>query len=840
LPTEIVQRPKKMHEPSGAYPADITRTEIAGLAECGAIRQFLTVNDETSNCEPMSETPETTKPSTGWRSRWQIPAFAVSVLILGSGFAHLATQHKPLSFAEQCAKIDELQSANAYTRAHAYVLHLLKESERPDEERGELFRRLVGITFQVEASQRTHQRENVDTIIRSFRRAVHFGATPQGFDWYALARTYVWEERFDEAEFAFRQALGAKVAGAGGVRRELIEMLAAQKGKLSVDLVREIDLIIDDPSVTNRHYLWAVDQKVRWLLAEARFDEAGKLAAVARDRLGGSADGPAVQYLQALCQRAAGDRDTAELTIRNLLRDWTARDELWGRSMWLLGRLHLDDERPQAALTVFNDVMSSFVEGEIYDACLYGRAQALVGLGRYERSLDAFVELVGDIRSGRNSNVEGEQLYQKLADIGERVKSDERLGLAIRYLELAAALIPKDAEAERADAEIEIADAYVELAYLDDEGKRVSKPSLTFLRRAAEMYEAAAQTATNTPDLAAIALSKAAAQYDMAGMRGRVITVLRCLVDGFPARQGRAASMLSLGRALQADGRFAAAVDVFDALLSDYPRFPEALTARIPLAQCLLRVDDVAAARGVKLLTDIVDDRGATTLFTPTADEYRQALFLLADHLASGGKPARPEDAVAFERRMAVAIKRLNDAVGLYPDDPKVPQLIFLRGEAYRRTAESMAPRAVDDEDGTLRREIEQRLTRALADYQAVQTQLASVDEPTLSAVERAYLRASYLYIGDCLFDLGNTTQAIEAYQEAAWRYENDPVAVSAALQVVHGYVRLGQRNESRAALGRLRWLLEKIPAESFDQRGGMSPKSYWMDLVDRMERMGV
>jgi len=135
-------------------------------------------------------------------------------------------------------------------------------------------------------------------------------------------------------------------------------------------------------------------------------------------------------------------------------------------------------------------------------------------------------------------------------------------------------------------------------------------------------------------------------------MRERVIDVLQRLVDGFPARQGRAASMLTLGRALQADGQYAEAVDIFDTLLADYPRYPEALTARIPLAQCLLRVDDVTAVRGVKLLTDIVDDRGATTLFTPTAEEYRQALFLLAEYWASGSKPAQPEDAEAFERRM--------------------------------------------------------------------------------------------------------------------------------------------------------------------------------------------
>lgn len=771
---------------------------------------------------------------------WQIPALGVSMLIFGGGIARLAITHEPLSFAEQCAKIDQLTGVGAYTRAHAYVLQLLKVPERVDSEQAELFRRLVSITFKVEEPQRTHQRENIDTITRSFRRAVHLGATPQGFDWYALARTYLWEDRQDEAEYAFRQSIGAGVANADAVRRELIELLIEKKGGMTIELAHELDAILDDEDAGARTYLWAVDQKVRWLLAQTRFDDATELSAAAQMRLDGTADGPAVDYLQALCQRAAGKSDEAELTVRSLLRDWSARDELWGRANWLLGMLHLEDGRPQPALNVFNDVMSSFVEGEIYDACLLGRAQALVGLGRYERSLDAFTELAADVRTGRNAVVANDFLYDALTDVGNTVRADLRLGLAIRYLELATTLIPQGNEAKRARANIEIADAYAQLAYLDDDGQQTDAPALAFVRRAAELYELAAATAPSEPALAASALDKAAAQYDLAGKRTNLIDVLRRLVDGYPARQGRAGSMLQLGKALQADGQYSDAVAVMDALLSDYPRYPEALAAHIPLAQCLLKLDDVATARGVKLLTDIVDDRSAMTLFTPTAAEYRQALFLLAEHLASGSKPAKAEDAEAFERRMAAAIKRLNDAMGLYPDDPSLPELMFLRAEAYRRTAESMAPRAVEDEDGDVRREIERRLASALQDYQTVQSRLAAKDEPGLSSVERAYLRAAYLYIGDCLFDLGNTTQAIEAYQEAAWRYENDPVAVSAALQVVHGYVRLGQRDQSRAALGRLRWLLEKIPAESFDRRGGMSPKSYWLDLVDRMERMGV
>ena len=71
-----------------------------------------------------------------------------------------------------------------------------------------------------------------------------------------------------------------------------------------------------------------------------------------------------------------------------------------------------------------------------------------------------------------------------------------------------------------------------------------------------------------------------------------------------------------------------------------------------------------------------------------------------------------------------------------------------------------------------------------------------------------------------------------------AWRYENEPAAVSATMQVVHCYERLGQREEARAALARLQWLLNKIPATAFDTQSGMSSRAYWQAMAQRIERI--
>jgi tetratricopeptide (TPR) repeat protein len=122
--------------------------------------------------------------------------------------------------------------------------------------------------------------------------------------------------------------------------------------------------------------------------------------------------------------------------------------------------------------------------------------------------------------------------------------------------------------------------------------------------------------------------------------------------------------------------------------------------------------------------------------------------------------------------------------------------------------------------------EVERRLARALELMEDVIAALAPHDADTLSDVEKAQLEAGYLYRGDCLFDLGRYAAAIEAYREAAWRFENRPAAVSATLQIVQCHQRLGQAEEARSALARLGWLLKKTPASAFDERKGMRPKA--------------
>ncbi|HPF37275.1 MAG TPA: tetratricopeptide repeat protein [Phycisphaerae bacterium] len=787
--------------------------------------------------EPQAQ-PEAARPGLfePLKGRWQGPTLALATLVFGAGLMRVILTHEAMSFEQKCAKIDAMVAAKALTRAHAYILYLLKDPELPTEERAEFHRRLVCITYQVEAPQRNHESENCLSVITNFKTATNLGATPTGMDWFALGSAFDWSGRRRDAVDAYRQALVAGVDRPDRIRRRLVEMATGPDKPIGPDTIPDLDAILTDDTASPSNYLWAMEKKTNWLLSDGHIEEASAIVAEGRKRLSGTVEAPAVAYSEALCQKAGGHPEDATETLYGLQRDWTVHDELWGRANWLLGTIQLEDERPQAALALFEETLSSFVEGRLHDACEMGRAESLIRLERYERALDILGELGADAREGRSQYLSLARIRELVTSVGERMVEAGHDGTAVRYLELAATLLPEDAVDTRAPLLDMIARCYARLA----EPKSGEEPIRAYLRRAAELHQQAADIWESNTAFAVSQLRLAADAYDAAGMTDAVIATLDQLVTGHPADLARAEAMLRLGRAYQAVGRLRKAVETFDALIAMYPRWPESQAAINPLATSLLRLGGESADRGVAILVDVVDDRGPDPVFTPDAVEYRDALVQLAEYLAKAPTPDTAEGRRDTQARLAGAIGRLNDAMRLYPDDPALPRLAFLRAESLRRTARMILDDETASQEASARSEVRTRLMAALSDYQAVRTALARLDEPSLSELERTYLRATYLYIGDCLFDLGRLDEAVEAYREAAWRYENDPIAVAAAMQVVHCFNRMGQNDESRAALGRMRWLVEKIPAESFDERGGMSPKSYWLALLDRIERTGV
>jgi len=774
--------------------------------------------------------------------RWQIPALLAGVCLLGTGLYRIVAAYEPVTFEQQLDKVRLLRERGALTRANAYVGHLLSQKELPEDHSGELHRLLVGIVYKAETGLRRHKPENARAIVTQFHKAVACGTTPDAEDFNALGHAYLWLDRRGDAISALRRALSLGPRRPIPIRRLLVALETQPGRPLSPSTLADLDAIVADADAAPGDYRWALEQKIKSKLDGGQSVEALALVEQGKQRLAGTAERLALVYSEALCLWKTGRPLEAETLLRSFRNSWTAHDDLWGRSGWLLGRLQQDDGRPQAALAFFEDVLGSFQVGVLNDVSELGRAECLVELDRYERALTVFERLkprLIDAEPGAALNRDA--VRTTMTTVGESLIRSDRPRLGIRFLETALSLADASDGVLRSEYASRIAAGLVDLAH----AARQATPApgadgeaASLFARAAEMYLSKAGLMPLDEEATATALESAADSFDAAGLTDRAVEVLTQLTAEHPTFSRRAEALLRLALAHRALRSHAAAVASFETLVADHARSPSALAAVVPLAESLISLGDDQALRGERMLVDVVDERGENLVFGPQAKEYRRALFTLAEYLCASSEAAEASVDQAPSVRLAGAIGRLEDAISLYPDDPRIPRLRFLLAEAYRQSAQLIREADADRFDEAAAKESLRRFRAALEGYEAVKAALASVDTSSLDDLEKTYLRTSYLYIGDCLFDLGRLDAAVEAYREAAWRYENEPAAVSAAMQVVHCYQRLGKPAEATAALARLEWLLKKIPEAAFDTQRRMSSKAYWQTMARRMARV--
>jgi len=93
---------------------------------------------------------------------------------------------------------------------------------------------------------------------------------------------------------------------------------------------------------------------------------------------------------------------------------------------------------------------------------------------------------------------------------------------------------------------------------------------------------------------------------------------------------------------------------------------------------------------------------------------------------------------------------------------------------------------------------------------------------------DKLYQKLSHFYRADCMYDLGNYNDAIKQYDAAAFRYQDDPSALAAYVQIVNAYCALGKLEEAKTANERAKWLLRRMPADSFQNGAFAMPKAYW------------
>ncbi|MBI5763856.1 MAG: tetratricopeptide repeat protein [Planctomycetes bacterium] len=796
----------------------------------------------------MSDVPRLLSIRSSLSGRWQVPVLLAGGLLFAASLSDMVWKHRPVTFKDQVTYVKRLREAKAYERASAYLIDQMKTPRRPASERGELARMLAQVVYDVESVLTDHRPENVRALISNYQLAQRYGAALDPRDWIALGDGYDWACDEARAADAYREAIRRAPDAPDRLRRRLLEFqLASSKcgPELSAEGIALIDQILAGESASPRDYAWALEVDVTRLLEAGNSTAALARVEKARTRLSGTEELLGVTYLEALCKRNDRQFAEAEALLRSLRDEWSKHDELWGKAGWLLGRVQQESGRPELAVAAHEEVLKTFHRGPVHSLCELGLAESLAAVGRQGDAFELFKGILDPDRPAADHKViDLGSICATLGTVGDSLVSRQSLDLGIKYLELALKHTAATEHAARLVLTTRLASAYEQTARLAMTADPKAKSNRNeLLARSAEMHLQLSNLLENQEEASVRALEQAVAEFDAAGLRDRVIEVLNRYASTKVNGVWRSTALYQLGRAYQAAAQYADAISAYEDLIQTYPRMPDALRSMVPLAECLLAAGHEQKpgaaglrAKGVALLEGIVKDQARELIFAPTATEYCEALYRLAEHFS------RTSDAATDHLERAIAY--WEDWLALYPDDARRTSAQFMLADDYRRSAQWVAKSAeaatTESMQSSCRTEAESRFNTAQQYYERVIESLAGIDASRLSPRDDRYLRASYLYRADCLFDLGRYAEALSAYSETAWRYENQPTAIAASVQAAHCQQRLGRPTEAGAALARARWLLAKIPASAFEIEFGQPSKDEWRAMVERIEKAGL
>jgi tetratricopeptide (TPR) repeat protein len=360
--------------------------------------------------------------------------------------------------------------------------------------------------------------------------------------------------------------------------------------------------------------------------------------------------------------------------------------------------------------------------------------------------------------------------------------------------------------------------------------------------KAGDAYVAYSQKLTLADDKGyGDALWKGIELYDRAGNVQYVISALELFVAERPDDALAPDALLRLGRAYQAAGMFDKAIAAFQRNQFRYGQSLAASKSAVPLAQAYMAKGPEGYNKAEGVLLSVVNNN---PLVTPEAEEFKQAVFELAQLYYRTNR---------FEE----AVNRLEEFTQRYPDDERMGQLLFFMADSYRKSGSALDVRlagaqanlegaGADAGAGAgaaanlteAESEKRDRLMKARQLYDKVVEHYRA--HPASTDGDRLYLKLAHFYRADCMYDLGDFAEAIRLYDAAAFRYQDDPSALAALVQIVNANCALGKLEEAKTANERAKWLLNRMPGEAFDDGAFAMPKSYYQQWLKWTSQAGL
>ena len=765
---------------------------------------------------------------------WQLPLLLFSLALFGYA-GYLFVDPKPAATVDQ-----QMSAARALLRqdrgeATIEVLNkLTKITTLTQPQQGEVHLMLARALEVGQREKKVDLVTNHEQIVQQTLLAKKADATLLADDYRRLGNSQAQVGQLADAVASYRRAMAMDPQHELANHRRVIELLNDDNQK--VDAGAELDKYLAIPDVVDAERGWALGAKAQLLIdngkyAESRalLDQAEKLAIVSDKTLQGE-----IAYRLGYAASKVGDNAEAEryyLNARDLLG---ANHALDADCAYALGRIALGDRRFDQALSFLQSIIVSHPDSPLAPLARMERGMVRATRGDVQPALEDFGAVVRLVQVKPNLAKLRDPVLTTLRDATTIFDNRGDLDAEIETMGHEKTLEPKPATGffER------LASVFERRAkqYLDGSDNAVGadkvKASQNYrdaLARAGSAYVAVAQRSTLADDATyADSLWKGIDCFDRAGDAPSAVTALELFVAERPDDALAPDALLRLGRTYQAAGLFDKAIATFQHNQLRYPNSLAASKSGVPLAQAYMAKGPESYPRAETILRAVIDNN---PLLTPESSEFRQAVFELGQLLYRTG---RYEEAIA----------RLEEFTTRYPDDVRRAQVAFVKADAYRKSAAAVSDRLaaldagkLEGDSGKLVDRLElvvsrrERLRKARALFQSVVDQFDG-ELPTAD-IDVLYLKLAHFYRADCLFDLNEFDEAIKLYDVAAKRYQTDPSALSAYVQIVNAYIALNKPDEARAANERAKWMYHRLPPTAFAQ-AGISAQSWeqWLSFA--------
>lgn len=769
---------------------------------------------------------------------WQLPLLLLSLGLFGYA-AYLFIDPKPGPTIDQ--KIGIARTYLDQERPEAAIEQLnkiLNNEKLAPEKEGEVHLMLAESFEDWQKQKKVSIPANHLRIIEQTRLALGQGVKADANVHRRLAESYEALGRTTDALADYRKAMVLDVNHALHLTKKVIEMQLAQDDSAPAELT--LEEYLKNEKLSNSERAWATGERAQLLMDAKKYVDAKILLDEALKLEIDPISQGQINYRLGYCAWKLGSPDEAERYLRVARDQLQVKHPLDADACYALGKILQDKNKPDEANSFYQEVLMSHPDSPVEPLAHLGRGVCRIMKGDDEAGLSDLHDLVDEIAKKSSRQKYKEQAVAGLKDASDLLTARGNYAGALEVLAEEQSLQEQPPAAFFA----RLANVYEKRGDQLDKSTADASPADKVKRleqvreirtHAGDAYIAYSRALTLTDDKGyGDAMWKGVGLYELAGNTQSVISSLELFVAERPDDSLAPDALLRLGRAYQAAGLFDKAISAYQRNQFRYPNSLAASKSAVPLAQAYIAQGPDSYGKAEKVLHSVIDNN---PLLTPESEEFRQALFELGQ---------------LFYRtnRFEEAIAKLEEFVQRYPNDEHLGELLFLMGDSYRKSANALDAKlasatasaadvkqvAVDPQEANNARR--DRLTKAKALYDRV-VDLYKTKQPTRE-VDQLYLKLAHFYRADCLYDLGQYADAIQLYDAAAFRYQEDPSALAAYVQIVNAYCALGKIDEAKTANERAKWLLRRIPPESFTNGTFSMPKAYWEQWLKWTSESGM